>query len=87
MGRKVERMDHNNTKQISDKVASAIARNDRSLASVAEAVGIPKTTFNRKINGRTDFYMGELIAIAVTLGVGLDEFVPDNVPMHVRAAA
>lgn len=84
MDRIVLSMERNLTEQIALRVAGAIGRANRSHASVYTAAGIPKTTFGRKINGQTDFYMTELVAIALELGISIDAFIPESIPMAYR---
>ena len=69
-------MDHITAREIADKVAANILRAERSKASVALAVGIPATTFNRKINGHVEFTFSELLRIAEELDVNPSELIP-----------
>lgn len=69
-------MDYSLAQEIADKVAAAILRSGRSQTSVAAAAGIPLTTFNRKLNGHTEFGIGELIRIARALGINPSELMP-----------
>lgn len=69
-------MDHITAQEIADKVAASILRSGRSKSSVALAVGIPATTFNRKINGHVEFSFAELLRIAGELGVEPSCLVP-----------
>lgn len=62
--------------EVADKVAAAILRVGKSKASVANAAGIPITTFTRKINGHTEFTFGELMRVASAIGVPPSEFTP-----------
>lgn len=69
-------MDHSPAKEVADKVAASILRSGHSKAAVAAAAFIPLTTFNRKINGHTEFTFGELLRVAAVLGVEPSEFTP-----------
>ena len=59
-------------------VAAAIIRADRTKTWTAEKVGIPPTTFARKINGHTEFLMSELLAIAEVLEVHPASLIPSS---------
>ena len=76
MGKYLCRMDHTTAQELADKVAASILRSGRSKASVAAAAGIPRTTFQRKLDGYTEFSFGELLRIASVLGVPPATFVP-----------
>ncbi|WP_066303319.1 helix-turn-helix domain-containing protein [Arthrobacter luteolus] len=67
-------------------IAAVITRKDRSKKSVADAAGIPLTTFNRKINGHGDFGILELAAIADALQVHPTELLPAAFTQRVAAA-
>ncbi|GLU91303.1 helix-turn-helix domain-containing protein [Agromyces sp. NBRC 114283] len=69
-------MDYTPTREAADKVAAAILRSGRSKASVAQAAGIPHTTFTRKINGDTEFTFGELLRIAEVLEIAPSNLTP-----------
>lgn len=69
-------MDHTPAQEVADKVAAGILRSGRSKSSVAAEVGIPSTTFGRKINGHVEFSLSELLRIADALGVAPASFVP-----------
>lgn len=71
-------MDHSPAQELADKVAACILRSGRTKASVATAAGIPHTTFNRKINGYTEFTFGELLRIAAALDVPPATFTPSS---------
>lgn len=80
-------MDHNTPQEIADKVAAGILRANRSKASVAIAVGIPGTTFGRKINGHVEFTFAELLRIAEELGVDPSSLIPSAFVGQVARAA
>lgn len=44
--------------------------------AVAQQAGIPKTTFNRKVDGKADFTLAELGDIAEALGITLGDILP-----------
>lgn len=67
----------NVAKEVADRVAGCILRSGRSKASVARAVGIPMTTFNRKLDGHTEFTFSDLARIALELGVRPSSFTPE----------
>ena len=62
-------MDHSPAREVADKVAASILRSGCSKSSVSAAVGIPSTTFNRKINGHVEFTFSELLRLAEVLDV------------------
>lgn len=78
-------MDHITAQEVADKVAAHILRSSRSKSSVALAVGIPATTFNRKINGHVEFTFSDLLRISEELGIDPSAFVPAAFT-HTRAA-
>lgn len=69
-------MDHSTAQEVADKVAASILRSGRSKSSVALAIGIPATTFNRKINGHVEFAFSDLLRIAEEIDVDPSAFVP-----------
>lgn len=69
-------MDHTTAQEVADKVAAAILRAGRSKSSVGAEVGIPGTTFNRKINGHVEFTFGEILRIAKALQVSPSTLIP-----------
>ncbi|QDZ15815.1 helix-turn-helix domain-containing protein [Humibacter ginsenosidimutans] len=69
-------MDHTPAQELADKVAACILRSGRTKTSVADAAGIPHTTFNRKIKGHTEFTFAELLRIAAVLNVAPSTFTP-----------
>ena len=81
-------MDNTPAIEVADKVAATILRAGRSKASVAAAVGIPATTFGRKINGHVEFTFGELLKVADALEVAPSAFTPSAfVPARNAVAA
>ena len=85
MGGYVIHMDHNPAPELADKVAASILRAGRSKASIASAVGIPATTFNRKINGHVEFTLGELLRIADVLDIAPSTLIPSAFTQAVAA--
>lgn len=69
-------MDHTTAKEVADKVAASILRSGRSKSSVAAEVGIPTTTFGRKINGHVEFTLSELLRLSEALDVAPSTLVP-----------
>lgn len=69
-------MDHSLARELADRVAASILRSGQSKAAVAAAAGIPLTTFNRKINGHTEFTLGELLRIAGVLNIAPSTYMP-----------
>lgn len=69
-------MDHSTTQEVADKVAASILRSGRSKSSVAAAAGIPITTFNRKLDGHSEFTFGEVLRVARALGVAPSSLAP-----------
>ena len=49
-------------------VKAAIAENGMTQAKLAESVGIPVSTLSRKINGKSQCYVGEALKICHALG-------------------
>ena len=70
----------NNSREVAEWVATAVQRSiedqGRSKKSVADETGIPHPTFYRKVAGHGEFRLSELLAIADTLGVPPQTFVP-----------
>lgn len=64
------------TESVAEKVAAAITRSGSSKHAVADATGIPMTTFNRKINGHTPFNVEELALVARALNESPASFFP-----------
>lgn len=54
--------------------------------AVARAAGIPATTFDRKVNGKSDFTLRELGQVAEALGLTLADILPVNL-LTTKAAA
>lgn len=54
----------------------AIVKQKTTKIAVAEKAGIPKTTFNRKVDGYSDFTLAELGAVAEALGLTLGDLLP-----------
>jgi len=66
------------TVEVADKVAAAILRSGKSKSHVANASGIPLTTFIRKINGHSDFSLSEINSIAQVLGISCAHLIPER---------
>lgn len=61
------------------KVAVAIARYGRSVASVAESTYIPRSTLQRKLAGKSTFTVDDLYAIAHDLGTPTTALLPHEI--------
>ena len=68
-------------------IRDAIKAAGRSQRWTAEAAGIPHTTFQRKLDGHTDFYLGEIRRIARALGVTPSVLTPADLRETEKAAA
>jgi predicted transcriptional regulator len=73
------------TIEVAEKVAAAITRADRTKLSVANAAGIPPSTFTRKINGHADFSVPELARIASAIGIAPSALLPTSFTMYAAA--
>jgi hypothetical protein len=65
------------TVEVADKVAAAILRSGKPKSHIANASGIPLTTFMRKINGHTDFSLSEIDSVARSLGISCAILIPE----------
>lgn len=65
---------------IADRVAAEITRRGHYKSTVAQAADISQATFSRKINGKTDFTIPELVRVADALGTDWTQFLPDPAP-------
>lgn len=75
---------------VADNVHRAIAGRSRSVLSVAEATGIPRTTLDRRLRsgGASPFSVSELKAIADELGITVRDLTTvyaDQAPQAVPA--
>jgi hypothetical protein len=73
------------SQEVALKVSAAIGRSGEKTSTVARAAGIPRTTFMRKLEGHTDFTVGELVRIALALRCDASALAPDV--FHAKAAA
>jgi len=64
----------------------AIAKQKTTKNAVALEARIPKTTFNRKIDGVNDFTLAELGAVAEVLNLTLADILPAELLAHRSAA-
>ena len=69
-------MDHYTPQEVAGKVAAAVLASPLSKRAVAEAAGIPATTFQRKLKGATEFHFSELLRLAEVLGVHPSKLAP-----------
>lgn len=58
---------------IAENVRVAKARRRASDLTIAEAVGMSRSAFNDRMNGRAKFQIDELVAIAAFLEVTVDD--------------
>ena len=63
-----------------------IVKQSTTKNAVARKAGIPTTTFNRKVDGKADFTLRELGAVADALGLALADILPVNL-ITAKAAA
>jgi transcriptional regulator with XRE-family HTH domain len=63
------------SRRLADAVASAMAAACVSQREVAGRAGIPLTTLNRRLTGRSPFLVTELASIASVLGVSVVDIV------------
>ncbi|WP_043993636.1 helix-turn-helix domain-containing protein [Leifsonia xyli] len=66
------------TEEVAYRVAAMITRQGMKKNYIAKAVGIPPTTFKRKIDGFTDFTVSEIDRIARVLGIAPAELLPQS---------
>jgi len=64
MGALLNRMSAAIASEVADRVAAAIVSSPYSKAQVARLAGIAATTFDRKIRGKSEFTLTEIVAIA-----------------------
>lgn len=72
-------------KDASQIILQAILDAERSQQWVADKAGIPVTTLRRKLQGHTDFRLGEVASIAQALNVNPAELLPSTFQMEVTA--
>jgi transcriptional regulator with XRE-family HTH domain len=66
------------TQRLAASVRAEIARADKSGREVALALGWSPSSFSRRVNGRQDFTVPELMAIAGLLDIPLERFLRDT---------
>lgn len=64
--------------RIAAAVRAALARDGRTCAKLAEAVGLSKSSLSKKLHARAPLYVDELIAITQALGLELVDILPRN---------
>jgi len=73
-------METNNTAVITtatnQNILLGIVKQNTTKNAVARNSGIPATTFNRKVDGKADFTLRELGAVADALGLTLADILP-----------
>jgi transcriptional regulator with XRE-family HTH domain len=74
-------MNHMTVQAIAAEARATIARQNVPQARVAEALGLTRSQFSRRINGHIEFSASEIATMADFLGVPVGEFFPaDPVP-------
>lgn len=83
-------MEKNNTGVITTatnhNILLGIVKQGTTKNAVAKAAGIPATTFDRKVNGKNDFTLRELGAVAEALGLELADILPAELIAGRKAA-
>ena len=70
---------HMNTRhEAADLVQDAIERAERSKKWTSEKAGLAYATFNRKLNGGSDFTLNELARVARALDIPVTDLLPDD---------
>lgn len=62
------------TSRVADRVAKAIVLSGKSTARVADESGIPRSTLNRKLRGRTEFNVSDLYLIGDATACDPEDF-------------
>lgn len=65
------------TERVAATVTTEMDRVGASINGLADATGIPFSTLRRKLAGHGDFTLGDLLAIAETLGVTPADLLPE----------
>jgi len=65
------------TTQITARVTEAMERTGQTKNGLAKAIGTPRTTFNRKLDGHAQFTLVELFAISKLTKTPIGDFLPD----------
>lgn len=78
LGHIVVRMNPTPARPFGEQVAARIEQQGKSLRSVAEAAGIPWSTFQRRVRSQSmSFTLGELTSVAEVLGITPSELITD----------
>lgn len=64
--------ERNYAQQVAGEVRAEMARQDRSVASLADTLGLSRTTARSRYNGHTPFNLLEVAVVANWLGVSVD---------------
>lgn len=72
--------------QTAEEVRKAVALSGRTGQSISDETGIPYSTWNRKVKGRTEFSLAELYLIAEALGVTPYELIPSSFKLEQAAS-
>lgn len=68
-----------NTNRMATAVAAAIGLSNMSIAAVSASAGIPRTTLNNRLSGRTDFTVREIALISQALNTTPDRIIPSEI--------
>ncbi|MDO4243768.1 MAG: helix-turn-helix transcriptional regulator [Actinomyces sp.] len=66
----------NATEWTAQAIRTAIAKSGLTKVAISDTTGIPYPTLNRKVAGKRDFTLSELLAIAEAIGVHPETFIP-----------
>lgn len=67
------------TLTVAERVRSAMVEKGLTPKGLADDAGIPRTTLNRRLTGKSSFTLNELDAIAPSLGVTAADLLADEV--------
>lgn len=65
------------TKQVAARVTEAMQNSGTTRSGLANAIGTPRTTLNRKLAGHAQFTLLELVAIGRQTATPLEHFLVD----------
>lgn len=77
-------MGNNTTQTLAARVSASRATRELSYETLAERTGIPRTTLQRKLGGRTEFTVSELDALSRVLDTPVREWLA-GLPLGVAA--
>jgi transcriptional regulator with XRE-family HTH domain len=64
--------------EVARRIAATITNKNRSKLSVADAAGIPNTTFDRKLRGASHFTIDEVARVADALDIHPGKLFPPS---------